>query len=150
MFAAEAQRLAWVNGTILGRAVVPEVWSNNATFSGGANPVEDVMFRERLIDRLMEQLVTSTGQHPWRGHVAAIVDAKATSLADAPIQHDVGVLVEHVACSQAVGRRTPPPSPQLRQMIRHRSQIRLSRNGCPWHHPSLSGIRPNRRGARPG
>ena len=42
MFAAEAQRLAWVNGTILGRAVVPEVWSSNATFSGGANPVEEV------------------------------------------------------------------------------------------------------------
>jgi hypothetical protein len=43
----------------------------------------------------MEQLVTATGTHASHAHVAAIVDAKATSLADAPIQHYVGVLVEH-------------------------------------------------------
>jgi hypothetical protein len=53
------------------------------------------MFRDRLIDRLTEQLVTATGKHASHAHVASIVDAKAASLADAPIQHFVGVLVEH-------------------------------------------------------
>jgi hypothetical protein len=62
--------------------------------------VDDVMFRDRLIDHLTEQLVTSNGTHASHAHVAAIVDAKATSLADAPIQHYVGVLVEHEARDQ--------------------------------------------------
>jgi hypothetical protein len=62
--------------------------------------VEDAMFRDRLIDHLMEQLVTATGTHASHAHVAAIVDAKATSLADAPIRHYVGVLVEHDARDQ--------------------------------------------------
>ena len=53
------------------------------------------MFRDRLIEHLTEQLVTATGTHASHAHVAAIVDANATSLADAPIQHYVGVLVEH-------------------------------------------------------
>ena len=52
MFAAEVQRLAWVNGTILGRAVVPEVWSSNATFSGGANPVEGGPVEDEKLPRV--------------------------------------------------------------------------------------------------
>ena len=62
--------------------------------------VDDAMFLERLTDHLTEQLVTATGEHASHAHVAAIVDARATSLADAPIQHFVGVLVEHDARNQ--------------------------------------------------
>jgi len=62
--------------------------------------VDDAMFVERLTDHLTEQLVTATGKHASHAHVAAIVDAKAESVADAPIQHFVGVLVEHDACIQ--------------------------------------------------
>ena len=58
------------------------------------------MILERLIDRLTAQLVTSTGKHASHAHVAAIVEAKAASLAEAPIQHYVGVLVEHDARDQ--------------------------------------------------
>jgi hypothetical protein len=36
MLSAEIARLRWVRGTILGRAVVPEVWRTIATSSGWA------------------------------------------------------------------------------------------------------------------
>lgn len=39
MWAAEAHRLRWLRGTILGREVVPEVCSTSATSSGPAKPV---------------------------------------------------------------------------------------------------------------
>jgi hypothetical protein len=49
--------------------------------------------------------VTSNGTHASHAHVAAIVDAKTTSLAEAPIQHCVGVLVEHEARDQLWAER---------------------------------------------
>jgi hypothetical protein len=57
----------------------------------------DAAIIDSITDRLTAQLVTSAGQHASHDHVADIVGAAAASLADAPVQMYVEVLVEHAA-----------------------------------------------------
>ena len=52
---------------------------------------------EILKRRLREDLIDDQGQPPDPDDVARVVDAKAESLADAPVQEFVPLLVEHQA-----------------------------------------------------